>query len=97
MNSLPPGSQNQNQLSARYNDRVKGQKWQNDNSENWEDNLRLSKQIYGDGYFCWLLKFFDIQSPNNSRSQCYQSHNYEQEKQQINAIKKELKNPKKLL
>lgn len=97
MNSLPPGSQNQNQLSARYNDRVKGQKWQNDNSENWEDNLRLSKQIYGDGYFCWLLKFFDIQSPNNSRPQYYQIHNYEQEKQQINAIKKELKNPKKLL
>ena len=97
MNYLPPGSQNQNQLSARYNDRVKGQKWQNDNSENWEYNLRLSKQIYGDNYFCWLLKFFDIQSPDNSRSQYYQIHNYEQEKQQINAIKKELKNPKKLL
>ena len=97
MNYLPPGSQNQNQLSARYNDRIKGQKWQNDNSENWEYYLRLSKQIYGDDYFCWLLNFFDIQSPNNSRPQYYQSHNYEQEKQQINAIKKELKNPKKLL
>lgn len=97
MNSLPPGSQNQNQLSARYNDRIKGQKWQNDNSENWEDYLRLSKHIYGDDYFCWLLKFFDIQSPNNSRPQYDQIHNYEQEKQQINAIKKELKNPEKLL
>lgn len=97
MNSFPPGSQNQNQLSASYNDRIKGQKWQNNNSENWEYYLRLSKQRYGDDYFCWLLNFFDIQSPNNSRPQCYQSHNYEQEKQQINAIKKELKNPKKLL
>ena len=63
MNSFPPGSQNQNQLSARYNDRVKGQKWQNDNSENWEDNLRLSKQIYGDGYFLSLIHISEPTRP----------------------------------
>ena len=58
MNSWPPGSQNQNQLSASYNDRIKGQKWQNNNSENWEYYLRLSKQRYGDDYF-WTIELKD--------------------------------------
>ena len=86
MNNISPGSQKKNQLSASNENRIKEQKSQNDNSEDWETYLRGLKDF--PDYFNWLLKTFYIP---------YSKHNDKQEKQRINAIKKALQDPKQLI
>ncbi|NEQ71996.1 MAG: hypothetical protein F6K23_02255 [Okeania sp. SIO2C9] len=80
MSSLPPESQNQNQLSSSNRDSVTGQDEQNDNYEKWQISLKAFQKEHRNDCFSWLLKKFDIPEKKD------------QEEEQINDIQNAIKN-----
>ncbi|MDE5104860.1 MAG: hypothetical protein O4807_18415, partial [Trichodesmium sp. St19_bin2] len=86
MNNISPVSQKYNQLSASNENIIKEQKSQNDNSENWDSCLR--EYLNSPGYCNWLLNICGLN---------YLKDNDKPEKRQINAIKKTLQDPNKLI